>query len=161
MRKRKRGGSRGENWERLEVSFNVVWPSKEIYDSLTPTQRRRAKLTALLDALEGKENALKLSRLSWANPDASHYPPTARGKAIRKALPTLNRGKFLSRIVSHELERLGGRFTVATQPPVERKKRAKRKTHRTREALARLRAKRHRPRHPRKIRRHRGVSRKR
>jgi hypothetical protein len=161
MRKRKRGGSRGENWERLEVSFKVIWPDKKIYDSLTRRERQRAKLTAFLDALEGRENPLKLSQLSWANPDAEHYPPTVRGEAIREALPTLNRGKFLSRIVSHDLDRLGGRFTVAAQPAVERKKRAKRKTHRTRKALARLRAKRHRPRHTRKIRRHRGVSRKR
>ena len=160
-RKRKKGGSRGLNWERLVVSFNVRWPSKEVYDSLAPTERKRAKLTALLDTLEGKENPLRLSRLSWANPEAGYYPPTVREESeILTKLPTLNRGNFLSNIASFDLERLGGRFEIAAQPPMERKKRAKRKASSAREAMARIREKRYQPRHKKRIRSHRRVPRK-
>jgi len=160
-KKRKKGGSRGLDWERLVISFNVRWPSREVYDSLTPTERKRAKLTALLDALEGKENPLRLSRLSWANPEAGHYPPAVTdGVRILKSLPTLNRGNFLSNIASFELERLGGRLEIAAQPPMEREKGAKRKTLSARKAMARVRGKRYQPRHKKRIRSYRRVPRK-
>ena len=161
-RKRKKGGSRGFDWERLVISFNVRWPSKEVYDSLTPTERKRAKLTALLDALQGEENPLRLSRLSWANPEADHYPPTVTEESeILTKLPTLNRGNFLSSIASFDLERLGGRLEIAAQPPMERKKRAKRKAASARKAMARVRGKRYQSRDKKRIRSHRRVARKR
>jgi hypothetical protein len=160
-RKRKKGGSRGLDWERLVVSFNVRWPSKEVYDSLTPTERKRAKLTALVDTLEGKENPLRLSRLTWANPEADHHPPTATKKSeILAKLPTLNRGNFLSNIASFDLERLGGRLEIAAQPPMERAKRAKQKASSARKAMAHIREKRYQPRHKKRIRSHRRVPRK-
>ena len=160
-RKRKKGGSRGLNWEWLVISFNVRWPSKEVYDSLTPRERKRAKLTALLDALGRKENPLRLAQLSWANPEADHYPPTATEESkILAKLPTLNRGNFLSNIASFDLKRLGGRFELAAQPPMERKKRAKRKAASARKAMARVRKKRYQSRHKKRIRSHRRVPRK-
>ena len=112
--RRGRRGSRGAAWERLEIGFKIRWRSRGLYDSLTPKERARGRLTVMLDTLRGEPpEYAKLSRLSWSNPDAEHFPEAATTeRAIAEALPTLNRGDFLTKIVEYDLEKAGGRLTL-------------------------------------------------
>jgi hypothetical protein len=157
----KERGSRGADWERLEVHFNVAWRSRRFYNSLTSKERKRGKLTTMLDAFEGKANPYaRVSRLWWRNPDAETKGADSRNRygvltdplTISEHLLTLNRGDFSVRILRYDLAKLGGRLEA--QPPVERKKKPRRKAHRSSKKLASVRTKRHVIRHKKRVRRH-------
>ena len=170
MVKPKKRGSRGADWERLKVGWRIRWKSKRLHDRLSEDDRKRVKLTIMLDKLEGIESPLGTVRqLWWDNPDAENYIPKGFEKKLSKDnpitdpelisehLPSLNRGNFSRNIILYELAKLGGRYEA--QPAMVRKKAKKRKPRRKGKKLAGIREKRHEPRKRRKVRRHGGVSR--
>jgi hypothetical protein len=103
-------------------------------DILSKTERKRIRLTAAINLLEGKPlpTGTILNRVSWSNPDANHYvsidkPQEDWIQDSSKGLPTLNRGGWLSKALRRKLTTLGGSLTLESKPTSKRQKKARKK----------------------------------
>jgi hypothetical protein len=123
--KNKKRGSRGTNWERLSVQWRIAIPSS--FKSYSKNDIDRLRLTAFLMALDTHRTPqwARISYLAWQNPDADWEPPPIvnGNESALEALPTLNRGNWLSRKVAGELEQLGGPLEPTSGKPHQKKRR--------------------------------------
>jgi hypothetical protein len=124
MRNKKRG-SRGTNWQRLEVQWRIAVPSS--FKSYSKEDIARLRLTAFLRALEtgAMPSWARISYLAWQNPDADWEPPPIinDNQSALEALATLNRGGWLETRVNRELYLLGGPIEPASGKPRKKKRR--------------------------------------
>ena len=119
------------DWQRLVVKWRVALRvSSKIYKGLSLDEKKRARLTAFLQALEtgAVPSWARLSYLEWSNPDADWEPePVEDQDGILTHLPSLNRGNWLATHIAHRLNTIGGLLHLETS---KRKEKSKRKARR-------------------------------
>ena len=119
------------DWQRLVVKWRVALRvSSKVYKGLSLDEKKRARLTAFLQALETGTvpSWARLSYLEWSNPDAGWEPePVEDQDDILTHLPSLNRGNWLATHIAHRLNTVGGPLHLETG---KRAKKPKRKTNR-------------------------------
>jgi hypothetical protein len=131
--------NRGD-WQKLDVKISIGIKPRTVFsvdDILSKTDRKRIRLTAAINLLEGKHlpTGTILNRVFWRNPDAEHEvgidkPSEDWIQDAKKGLQTLNRGGWLSKALSRELTALGGPLTLEGKPTGKRQKKARKKAHR-------------------------------
>ena len=116
------------DWQRLVVKWRVALKvSSKVYKGLSLDEKKRARLTAFLQALETGTvpSWARLSYLEWSNPDANWEPePVENQDGILTHLPSLNRGDWLATQISYRLNTVGGPLHLETS---KRKRKPKRK----------------------------------
>ena len=119
------------DWQRLVVKWRVALRvSSKVYKRLSLDEKKRARLTAFLQALETGTvpSWARLSYLEWSNPDADWEPePVENQDGILTHLPSLNRGNWLATHIAHRLNTVGGPLHLETS---QRKRKPKRKARR-------------------------------
>ena len=119
------------DWQRLVVNWRVALRvSSNVYKGLTLDEKKRARLTAFLQALETGTvpSWARLSYLEWSNPDAGWEPaPVEDQDGILSHLPSLNRGNWLATHIAHRLNTVGGPLHLETS---QRKHKPNRKARR-------------------------------
>ena len=119
------------DWQKLIVKWRVALRvSSTVYKGLSLDEKKRARLTAFLQALETGTvpSWARLSYLEWSNPDADWEPkPVEDQDGILTHLPSLNRGNWLATHIAHRLNTVGGPLNLETS---QRKRKPKRKARR-------------------------------